>query len=55
MEQFATALGQAAFVDVEGARGAFLFRVTTFYWEFYWELVPTLCTRVPSQPFHTVT
>jgi len=35
----------------QGAHSCFEVPGTTFYWE----LVPTRCTRVPSQPFHTVT
>jgi hypothetical protein len=58
MEQFATALGQAAFVDGLDERGRRKGRIPVSRHDLFvshWELVPTRCTRVPSQPFHTVT
>lgn len=55
MEQFATALGQAAFVDGLDERGRRKGRIPVSSHDLLLGVVPTRCTRVPSQPFHTVT
>jgi len=55
MEQFATALGQAAFVDGLDERGRRKGRIPVSSHDLLLSVVPTRCARVPSQPFHTVT